>query len=155
MAKKTTKKQPVKQASAGRKANGQFAAGVSGNPQGRTPGKKYFSEAARDWLGSPNGDDPQVTNAEAAVAVCGAAALKGDISALRELVDRAEGKARQSVDAHVTSEQLTDERRREMAADQLQTVMEKLGLDRDAAIVWLKENVPAAAPWIEKGATHG
>ena len=41
-----------------------------------------------------------------------------------------------------------EQKRRELALDQLKQVMERLGLERDQAIAWMREHVPAAAQWI-------
>ncbi len=41
-----------------------------------------------------------------------------------------------------------EERRRKWAEEQLAKVMERLGLDRDAAIAWMRANAPTAAQWI-------
>ena len=88
--------------------------GVSGNPGGR-PKSKSLSEAYRDRLERIVPDDPEGrTFAEKIAEVLAKKALKGDVQAARELADRAEGKARQSIafshDAHeVALENRTDE----------------------------------------------
>ena len=41
-----------------------------------------------------------------------------------------------------------EQKRRDLALDQLKQVMERLGLERDQAIAWMREHVPAAARWI-------
>lgn len=40
------------------------------------------------------------------------------------------------------------ERKRKYAAEQLEKVMAHKGLDREAAIAWMRENTPTAAQWI-------
>jgi len=40
------------------------------------------------------------------------------------------------------------ERRRTWARDQLQTVMQRLGIEREAAIEWMRTHTPTAAQWI-------
>lgn len=72
--------------------------GQSGNPGGR-PKTAPLSHAYRDKLGSPVPDDPQGrTYAQAIADTMADRALAGDIRAAQELADRAEGRARRSID---------------------------------------------------------
>jgi hypothetical protein len=112
----------------------------SPNPGGR-PKTKIFSIAAREWLAGPNGEYPDLTNAEVAVSRCGAAALDGDIAALRELLDRAEGRPRQSVEIS------TDDRMRQIIEKAL-PMLTATGLSEDEAKRYLAEFVPEVSTWI-------
>lgn len=81
----------------------QFKKGVSGNPGGR-PKTAPLSEACREVLLERVPGDPQGrTYAQAIAHVLANLALEGDILAARELTDRAEGRARQSVDIEENS----------------------------------------------------
>ena len=76
----------------------QFKKGQSGNPGGR-PKLAVFSQAARAMLGKLVPGDPEGrTYAEAIAQVLADKALSGDIRAARELIERAEGKPKQSVE---------------------------------------------------------
>lgn len=76
----------------------QFKKGQSGNPGGR-PKVAVFAQAARAVLGKLVPGDPEGrTYAEAIAQVLADKALSGDIRAARELVERAEGKAKESVE---------------------------------------------------------
>lgn len=71
--------------------------GVSGNPGGR-PKTKVLSQAYRDQLeqvvpGGPQGG----TFAEKIAEALATKALKGDVQAAREVADRSEGRAQQSI----------------------------------------------------------
>jgi hypothetical protein len=104
------KKTPQNRRKTGRKPNGQFAPGASGNPGGR-PKTRRVSEAARNWLASEYARAPHISNAEALVEFLGAQAFGGDVSAARELIDRAEGKAKQSIDVDMTMMDWRDQAR--------------------------------------------
>ena len=70
----------------------------SPNPGGR-PKKTPLSDACREVLASPVPGDPEGrTYAEKIAATLAEKAANGDIRAAQELADRAEGKARQSVE---------------------------------------------------------
>jgi hypothetical protein len=72
--------------------------GQNGNPGGR-PKFAPFSQAARDMLGKLVPGDPEGrTYAEAIAQVLADKALSGDIRAAQELIERAEGKPKQSVE---------------------------------------------------------
>ncbi len=76
----------------------QFQPGRSGNAGGR-PKKTPLTDACRELLNKPAPDDPAGRNyAEAIVERLAKAALAGSIPAAREIADRAEGKARQSME---------------------------------------------------------
>ncbi len=71
--------------------------GVSGNPGGR-PKSKALSHAYRDRLEQVVPGDPEErTYAEKIAEVLAGLALKGNVEAARELANRAEGKAPQSI----------------------------------------------------------
>ena len=79
--------------------------GVSGNPGGR-PKTKVLSQAYRDQLEQVVPGDPQgSTFAEKIAEALATKALKGDVQAARELADRSEGKAQQSVAIRNTNDE--------------------------------------------------
>ena len=70
----------------------------SPNPGGR-PKTAPFAHACRELLAAPLPDDPEGrTYAEAIAQTLAKKALAGDIRAAQEIADRAEGRARQSVE---------------------------------------------------------
>lgn len=72
--------------------------GQSGNPGGR-PKTAPLSQACRELLAAPVPDDPEGhTYAEAIAEMLGKKAIEGDIRAAQEIADRAEGRARQSIE---------------------------------------------------------
>ena len=74
--------------------------GQSGNPGGR-PKTAPLSNACREWMASQvPGDLEGRTGAQALAKMLGEKALAGDIRAAQELADRAEGRARQSIEVH-------------------------------------------------------
>lgn len=76
----------------------QFKPGNRANPGGR-PKMGPLSQACREVLATPVPDDPEGrTYAEAIAKKLAQKALAGDIRAAQELADRAEGKARQSIE---------------------------------------------------------
>jgi hypothetical protein len=76
----------------------QFKKGVSGNPGGR-PKRTPLADACRDVLALSVPDDPEGrTYAQKIAATLAEMAAEGDIGATRELADRAEGRARQSIE---------------------------------------------------------
>ena len=76
----------------------QFKAGNRANPGGR-PKMAPLSLACREVLATPVPNDPEGrTYAEAIAKKLAQKALAGDIRAAQELADRAEGKARQSIE---------------------------------------------------------
>ena len=82
-----------------------FKPGQSGNPSGR-PKSITLSEAYRKQLAQPMPNDTQGrTYAEVIACRVVVAAATGDVSAAREIADRTEGKARQSIDIDM---QVTD-----------------------------------------------
>jgi hypothetical protein len=87
-----------------------WKSGQSGNPGGR-PKRTPLSDVTREKLQQKIPDDPQCrTYAEAIVDKLIAMALGGDIAAIRELHDRAEGKARQTLQIENTTLQQAFER---------------------------------------------
>ena len=84
--------------------------GQSGNPGGR-PRTAAFSQACREKLSQLVPDDPAGrTYAQVIAEALAQRALKGDIRAAQELADRAEGKARQSVEIENTTQRAAFER---------------------------------------------
>ncbi len=74
-----------------------FKPGQSGNPKGR-PKSITLSEAYRKMLGAVDEADPEKrTRAEVLAEQMYAKAKTGDVSALREIADRVEGKPRQTL----------------------------------------------------------
>jgi hypothetical protein len=77
-----------------------FKPGQSGNPLGR-PKSITLSEAIRLQLAKTVSEGSDVTFAEAIAQVLCVAAVRGNVNAAREIADRTEGKAKQSVDLDV------------------------------------------------------
>jgi len=76
----------------------QFKPGQSGNPGGR-PKMAHLSHACRELLAALVPNDPEGrTYAQAIAETLAQKALAGDIRAAQEIADRAEGRARQSVE---------------------------------------------------------
>lgn len=93
-----------------------FKKGRSGNPAGRKPNHRYFSEIARQILSTKKikisysyptkrGQEHKVVEVSSdqsivhgIIAVLAQEALSGNVTAAKELIDRVEGKAPQSVD---------------------------------------------------------
>lgn len=80
-----------------RNEKGQFVPGVSGNPAGKPPGTKHMSTLLEEAIkkvaeGSDDPEDLQIVKALIKKA------KSGDISAIKEIWDRLEGKAAQSLD---------------------------------------------------------
>lgn len=109
----TTMKKPSASAPENRRETGaktvpngeatRFQPGQSGNPGGR-PKMAPLSNACRELLASPVPDDSQGrTYAQAIAEALGKRALSGDIRAAQELADRAEGRARQSIEIENTT----------------------------------------------------
>ena len=72
--------------------------GVSGNPSGR-PHKTPLTDACREVLAEPIPNDARGrTYAQGIAEMLAQKALAGDIRAAQEIADRAEGKARQSIE---------------------------------------------------------
>ncbi|MGH9350913.1 MAG: DUF5681 domain-containing protein [Terriglobia bacterium] len=75
-----------------------FRPGQSGNPGGR-PKSAPLSHACRELLAALIPEDPQHrTYAEAIAQTLAQKAIAGDVRAAQEITDRAEGRARQSVE---------------------------------------------------------
>jgi hypothetical protein len=95
---KTDGKQTVNgKFSPGNKIGKQFPKGTSGNPDGR-PKLTKLTDALREQLAEINPDAPEETIAEEIAKTLIKLALSGDIAAIRECFDRAEGKAKQAID---------------------------------------------------------
>ena len=69
-----------------------FPRGRSGNPGGRPKGQS-ITAALRAELDRPCADDPSVTQGERIAERLIGMALAGDLGAIREILDRTEGKA--------------------------------------------------------------
>ena len=69
-----------------------FPRGRSGNPGGRPKGRS-ITAALRAELDRPCADDPSVTQGERLAERLVGMALAGDLGAIREVLDRTEGKA--------------------------------------------------------------
>jgi len=92
--------------------------GQSGNPGGR-PRMAPLSHACRELLAAPVPSDPEGrTYAEAIAKSLAEKALAGDIRAAQEIADRAEGKARQSIEIENTALRDAFER---MSSEDLET----------------------------------
>lgn len=82
-------------AATSRRAGSPVRAGTPGGRPKRTP----LTDACREVLAQPvPGDEKGRTHAQAIAEKLAAMPLAGDIAAARELADRAEGKARQTID---------------------------------------------------------
>jgi len=100
-----------------RDAHGYWKPGQSGNPGGR-PKRTPLIEACREVLSHPIPGDPQGrTYAQAIAEKLATLALAGDIRAAAELADRAEGKARQTMQIENTTLKQAFERRSEAELD--------------------------------------
>ena len=81
---------PDRPAKTGRRKNGTFRKGVSGNPKGRPKGAKGFAASLKREMESTitvreNGREVKVTKAEAAAKTLVAKALKGDLRSILAL----------------------------------------------------------------------
>lgn len=116
-----------------------FKLGQSGNPKGR-PKSITLSEAYRKMLAQvDDADEQKRTRAEILAEEMYTKAKSGDVSALREIADRVEGKARQTISLSVEKrEQL------ERAIDGIMRDAEKAGepCSRDEAIAALSVFTP-------------
>ena len=107
-------KEKMKKQTENRRTDGKFAPGntlgkkfepgITGNPAGR-PKLTALTEALRVELAKKMPDADERTQAEAIAQALVKEALAGDVSAIREIADRTEGKPKQSVDLDM---QLTD-----------------------------------------------
>jgi len=134
-----SKKQPDKQAT-NRKPNGQFAAGVSGNPNGR-PKSRTLSEAYRAALKEPLPDGSGRTYADAVAEMLCKNAATGDVASARELADRTEGKPRQALDVAVNEP-------RALFESAVAAVVQKYGVTTDEATAVMLDVWPEAREWI-------
>jgi hypothetical protein len=81
----------------GNKIGKQFPKGESGNPQGR-PKLTKLTDALREQLAETLPDAPERTVAEAIARALIKEAVRGNIAAIKEVFDRAEGKAPMTLD---------------------------------------------------------
>lgn len=82
---------PVNQVSI-RDEQGKFVPGVSGNPNGRPPKGYAITDVMREMLN----EKPEIKKALSSKLF--ELALKGDLAAIREVLDRLEGRAKQTLD---------------------------------------------------------
>ncbi len=119
-----------------------FKPGQSGNPAGR-PKSLTLSEAYRRELAKIDESDPlKRTHAEVLAAKMIFKASKGDVAALKEIADRVEGKAKQTIT-------LTTDRR-EQVERAIERMIERAGeqgqaLSRQDAITALAAYAPEAS----------
>ncbi len=81
----------------GHKLGNRFSKGVSGNPQGR-PKLTRLTDALREQLAEINPDAPEETIAEQIARALISEAKIGNVTAIREIGDRTEGKSKQAID---------------------------------------------------------
>lgn len=84
----------------GNKIGNRFQKGQSGNPNGR-PKSAFLSDALRRKLRETMPDATEKTVADAVADALVKEALDGDVSAIREIFDRTEGKPLQTLDANI------------------------------------------------------
>ena len=108
----------------------QFKPGQSGNPGGR-PKKSPLADACRELLNNPVPEDPSGrTYAEAIAEQLAERALAGDIRAVREIADRAEGKTRMPMELSGPEGRALE--LRNMTHEQfIQQINEVFGLDQE------------------------
>jgi hypothetical protein len=75
----------------------QFKPGQSGNPGGR-PKKTPVTDAYGQWLNQPSDSHPDLTWAQLIALQQVKKACDGDTNAAKEITDRVEGKAKQSIE---------------------------------------------------------
>jgi hypothetical protein len=95
----------------GNKIGGRFPKGASGNSAGR-PRLTKITEALREQVSEELPDAPERTIAEAIARKLIKLALGGDIAAIREVLDRTEGKPKQSIDLDIQATSWQEEVRR-------------------------------------------
>ncbi len=111
-----------------------FLRGQSGNPGGRPKGTVklstcYERSLARPFPGDPEGRTYAQVIADKAVELAAA----GDIAAIKEVTDRTEGRARQTVDAIVVGEVTHHQSQREILESAAIQLAEKHGVSVDVA----------------------
>jgi hypothetical protein len=123
----------------------QWQRGTSGNPAGR-PKSITLSEAYRKMLAAIDETDPQKrTRAEVLAGEMYAKAKTGDVAALKEIADRVEGKAKQTI-------MLTTDRR-EQIEQAITRMIERAASDgqilsREEATAALAAYIPEASQLI-------
>ena len=75
-----------------RDEHGQWRPGTSGNPRGRPPKAACVTDHLRRLLAETLRGDSRITHAEALARVLLTEALRGDRHAIREVLDRVEGR---------------------------------------------------------------
>lgn len=78
-----------------------FQPGQSGNPEGR-PKVVTLGDALRHALNQAPRENPECSYAEIIALVLCEQAVRGNVSAAREIFDRAEGRPRQAIDVDLT-----------------------------------------------------
>jgi len=146
VARKKTTKQSA--ANNGRTPDGKFAKGnphawpkgKSANPSGRPPDTVTPHLRARLKEQYPGKDEATYGRMVAYKLVD--LALDGEIGAIREVIDRVEGKPKQTIDLSV------EERRREFAERAIEALMSDAGIERDEAIEQLTRLAPELTTWV-------
>jgi hypothetical protein len=95
----------------GNKIGNRFPKGESGNTAGR-PRLTKITDALREQVSEELPDAPERTIAEAIARKLIKLALGGDIAAVREVLDRTEGKARQAIDLDIQATNWREEAQR-------------------------------------------
>jgi len=85
----------------GNKLGKQFQPGVSGNFNGR-PRLTKITESLREQVAREHPEMPEKTIADVVAQTLVTMALSGDLAAIRELLDRTEGKPKQAIDLDVS-----------------------------------------------------
>jgi len=88
-----------------RNEKGQFLPGVSGNPAGKPPGTRHMSTLLEEAIKRVAEDTGTAEDVQIVAALI-KKAKTGDIQAIREIWDRIEGKAPQSLDLTTGGEKL-------------------------------------------------
>ncbi len=142
------KKQPNagKRAAGGRFAKGntegnRWKRGESGNPTGGSKAQT-LSAAYRHALKEKLPDGSGRTYADLIAETMRQSAAAGDVGAAKELADRTEGRAKQTIDLSV------QERRRELVERAVTALMADAGIRRDEAVEELARLQPEIREWI-------
>lgn len=97
LAKTNTKQTRKNKFPIGNTVGNRFKKGETGNPNGR-PKLTKLTEALRDQIAADNPNAPEETIAQAIAKALIDRALVGDVQAIREVFDRAEGRAPVTLD---------------------------------------------------------
>jgi len=88
-----------------RKSNGQFKAGVSGNPNGRPKGKQSIPDLLRK-IGEEEGTVDGVDKLEVVMRKVFQYAVEGKPWAVQFIADRTEGKAKEFIEQKIVQDEL-------------------------------------------------